>query len=57
MIQSVIMILLVAVLLIAILEWLCPMAGIPAKITKILEVIVIVLAIFKLLSALGVGLW
>ena len=57
MIYSVIMILLALILVIAILEWLLPMASVPGKIIKIIEAIVIIIGVFKLLAALGFNLF
>jgi hypothetical protein len=56
MVLGILMALLICILVIAIIQWLAPKAGIPGNITQILCIIVIVLTIFKILASLGFGI-
>lgn len=55
MIEALFIILIVAALLIALLQWLAPTVGIPGNIINLLKILIVVLAIFKIIALFGYG--
>lgn len=51
-VEAILLTLLIAFLIVAIIMWLGPMVGIPGNILNILKIIVIVWALFKLITLL-----
>jgi hypothetical protein len=53
MVESILITLLILLLVLAIVKWALPQAGVPGNIVNLICIIIIVIAVFKIIASLG----